>query len=752
MPAFYHLSTADGLSDNSVNSVCRDRNGIVWIGTTEGLNSFNGNTITTYYKEQYPLLPDNSIEQVVCDNDNDIWLRTSTPFLLLLDKQRRFIQYPVGNGQSSKVIDQLIVTKSRGVIAMKGKSHFIIDKKQQRLIPFAVDGDSLLPSNSGAHNHIDEDKVIFFGNHRIVIVDYAKAKVLMNMRVENIAGAAAINDSELIAYPRAGRKLYRIDIPSKQITTVYDQLVDQNGQPLGSDLRNIQRAGENNFIITSRFAGVFHFNITTQKLQRWYHDPVDTRSIGGDNTSSITYDTTGYVFIGTRTSGLHYFNTNRQSAGYRSYFRDTKGILFDGFIQAICTSNDDNIWLGTQDRLIRWNRRTNETAFVDYFLPQGRNLNGDETVRALSFDNEGRLWIGTTRNGILLLDSNQKTIAQYAYDSLVNGIKFPSNWINAITRRNENETWIATLNGICIIDPKQKSTTDLVKHLLPSKIGKRFCYTVWFDSKKRIWIGSSDGAWCYDESTGQLQQYDQKNGLPDNRVLCFNEDNAGNIYAGTFSGLAIISPNGKTETYDRSNGLRNNKCEGILKDHEGFLWIGNLNCILRFDPKSKKFAAFEEGWGFSHAGFRMRSCFQNTNGEMFWGSDKGFTWFMPQMMNQLAGGLHPTIHGLTAGDSAYRFTGTESISFPYHSRSFNFQFSSGELTAGNRIQFLCRLRGFEKEWKHPSVPGQASYNNLPPGKYHFEIKASRDGDNWYEGAYPVTIVIDKPWWQQTWFR
>ncbi|MBC7885772.1 MAG: hypothetical protein H7X99_09870, partial [Saprospiraceae bacterium] len=52
--SFYHLSTAEGLSDNRVHSVARDRNGILWIGTSEGLNSFDGNRITAYYKKQYP--------------------------------------------------------------------------------------------------------------------------------------------------------------------------------------------------------------------------------------------------------------------------------------------------------------------------------------------------------------------------------------------------------------------------------------------------------------------------------------------------------------------------------------------------------------------------------------------------------------------------------------------------------------------------------------------------------------------------
>ncbi|MEK7227042.1 MAG: histidine kinase, partial [Bacteroidota bacterium] len=176
------------------------------------------------------------------------------------------------------------------------------------------------------------------------------------------------------------------------------------------------------------------------------------------------------------------------------------------------------------------------------------------------------------------------------------------------------------------------------------------------------------------------------------------------------------------------------------------------NCIIRYDPANKTFAVHEEGIGFSHGGFRMRSSHKSKQGEMFWGTDKGIISFFPEQMSRAAPPLHPSVSALQAGNDLFHFTEKDKIRFPYNTSSFSFYFSSGELTGDKKNQLRYRLRDFDDAWKMPASTGQAVYSKLPSGHYTFEVKASRDGVNWYEARYPVEIIINKPWWQQTWFR
>jgi ligand-binding sensor domain-containing protein/putative methionine-R-sulfoxide reductase with GAF domain len=752
-PAFYHLSTAEGLSENNVNIARRDKNGVLWVGTTEGLNSFDGNRIHVYYKQQYPALADNDIQFILIDSLNRIWLRTASPQLTLLDEQRRFHSFTIGDTANKKNISHIIHTEKYGLVVFKGTGQYAWkNKSKKHFEPIGFPGDTIIPGSIRNIVQLNNDRFVFYGENRLVMVGYSENRVLLNMPVPEFGGVASINQSELIAYPVSGNAFYRINLVQKKIVEEYHGLKNQFGETVKADMRGIARIDEHRFAISSRFSGLFLLNLENKTLHNWQHDPLDQRSIGGNNTYRVHYDSTGYLFATTQTSGVHYINLLQPVADYRPYFKNETAEVFDGYIQSITTDKEGNLWLGAQDRLIKWNRKTNQNHFIPYRLPNGTALTKKETVRAVCFDANGNLWVGTSNHGILILNKQQHTIAQLT-DSMPEGkTSLPSNWLNAFCADNRGTIWAGGLEGICKIEEKSLRIADLSQHPLLNKISRIPCYTIWLDGKKRLWMGTTRGAWRYDEEKQELIQFTTENGLAANHVLAFNEDNNGNTYIGTPAGLSILSPFGQIANHTRGNGLRNDKCEGLLRDEQGFIWVGNLNCILRYDPQRKKFAVFEEGQGFSHAGFRMRSCFKSASGEMFWGSDKGLTYFYPAQMNNTSALLHPSVNELQISDSVYRFTRNETLHLPYYSSSFIFRFSSGELTGGKKSQYLYRLHGYDDDWHSPEINGQVMYGQLPPGTYRFECKASRDGENWYSVINSITLIIAKPWWRQTWFR
>jgi hypothetical protein len=68
-------------------------------------------------------------------------------------------------------------------------------------------------------------------------------------------------------------------------------------------------------------------------------------------------------------------------------------------------------------------------------------------------------------------------------------------------------------------------------------------------------------------------------------------------------------------------------------------------------------------------------------------------------------------------------------------------------------QYAYKLEGFDADWTRvDSSRREASYTNLPPGRYVFRVKVSSNDRVWNETGAFLTITIAKPWWQTLWFR
>lgn len=746
-PAFYHLSTAEGLSDNQVNHAVRDRNGMVWIATSEGLNSFDGNRIQTYYKYDNPGLADNSIDRLTVDSANNIWIRTLSPFITLLDTRRTFHKLPVGDTTQRGFVTGLFPT-SRGLVAVRGGKHYLLTPGTRQFNRFVTPFDDSV-SNTGFTYYINNDRAIYYRNDKMTVADYRLLKKVLEINIPGLGGANYINDDELMAYSSDGSTFYIISISKAKVLREYKNLVrDQDGLPLTGTLRNHTRIDSMRFAFTTYFSGIYIVDLTTMKAEHNVHDPADPRSLGGNNAFLIRYDTSGYLFVTTQSSGLHFRNLRQPQVNTRPYFSDGKQPIFDGFIHFVCTNKSGTIWMGAQDRLIRWNRKSGETSFVPLTLSDGTKLYGNETIRSVLAEENGRCWAGTTRYGLLLLDEQNRIIRHYKEGDK----ELPSRFINNVAEGMDGGKWVCTLRGLCIIDA-QNNVVSLAAHPVLDTLSKIACLSAYRNDKTGItWFATNNGAWRYDEKQNTLKHYSTKEGLAGNIVQEICEDDYHNTYFACWAGLSILDANGQLRTYNLSNGLRHDRCDALVKDRQGFIWIGNLSSILRYDPVRKLFAVYEDGLGFSHGGYRIRTVCISDDGELIWGTDKGLIHFYPE---QISGGrlpLHPFIYSLQSEQQRFQFTGNDTLRFPYNTSSFVFGFSSGELGGDRKVQFRCRLMGHDENWTTPAGIGQTVYSNLGPGRYTFEIKASRDGITWYESPNRIMIIVATPWWKTSLFR
>src|SRR6266700_3032453 len=75
---FRHLTSTEGLSDGIVRAIVQDKYGFIWIGTSYGLNRFDGINVKNFFSNHGDAgsLPDNFIQSLYCDTKGNIWIGT----------------------------------------------------------------------------------------------------------------------------------------------------------------------------------------------------------------------------------------------------------------------------------------------------------------------------------------------------------------------------------------------------------------------------------------------------------------------------------------------------------------------------------------------------------------------------------------------------------------------------------------------------------------------------------------------------
>ena len=137
-----------------------------------------------------------------------------------------------------------------------------------------------------------------------------------------------------------------------------------------------------------------------------------------------------------------------------------------------------------------------------------------------------------------------------------------------------------------------------------------------------------DGIIIYDPATGKKQIIDKSNGLTNNIVVSLLEDNDGDIWAGTFYGLTVLSQEGAViGRLFEEDGLSNNECNrwSAMKMKDGRLCFGSVGGVTIIDPKLWKSSAV----GQVSPGIFLTELY--TEGEGATSERKDYLWLMGQL-------------------------------------------------------------------------------------------------------------------------
>jgi len=762
------LDNTKGLSNSSINTIFQDSENLLWIGTWDGLNRYDGNSFEIFRPE---LNNKNSLSNQVIlkideDNTGRIWILTIHGINRYDKKTGVFEHYnfsrenipPLSESEFNMALDSsknvFCAIKDWGIGYFEG-DHFQLlnteklSKKAVKKMEFTLSGEllvlfednklyslsfkskpseklfvsktALISDNIRTFGIISKEKICTVsvaGNSNLYSLATKEKTLLTKKDIENTIG----NIPEgLVVSSKSG--YFIIDTNGTVIN--HDWLKYLNNQKTTTLIKgneNILWVGTDGDGIIKMYPLKKSFNLIT-KAQVPELDGAIVRTF-------LRVDENSFL-VGTKGKGLFHFSSKfyldpEKPLEYKNYNENNSAI--NNAIFSLCKGQDDLIFVGTdgegisvfdlkKNKLTNWAAITGNKAY-DYF----------KSTYSIYQDVDGFIWLGTNGYGMIRCK---------------------------IERSGEN---------LKITDFKRYIATNNNKNSLSSNI----VFSVIPKDKNQLWIGTRLGGLnLFDKKSEHFNIYknnpNDTTSLSNNDILCLQTDAKNRLWIGTSFGLNLLDPakNGRTAIFQNftvKNGLPNNTIHGIVADKKNNLWLSTNFGLSNFNYSQLKFTNYSRNEGLQNNEFADGAFYQDLKSDfIFMGGIKGFNYFLPQKIKESAiipdlfidkiSGQNqpiPYYQGLVITPNSDTHP---SIVLKHNQNFFDIKLTALTYINTEKCQYAYQLMNFDKGWNTINNRRIISFTNVPKGNYSLWIKWSNSDGVWSKPVHAIDICVKPVFWQ-----
>lgn len=789
---FNRYTTSGGLSSNTVTCILEDSRGFMWFGTQDGLNRFDGRNFIAFKNDPYNAasISGNVINDLVEDSSGIIWIGTADAGLCSYDyRSNLFTSYSFEKGDFelnftpnvlSVAVDaaQLIwvgaekvglfclnaLTDSfkylgnRNVRASRTVNDVVISNNGR--VYFGTIGSSLnYKELDGTYQTIDNyaTSTLYPG--------YTITKVFCSNRGEVWCGGW---DNGLYHFNSATDKL--------------EQYLFETNKPFtysGNELHAINEDHHGMLWLGMKLGDLYLFDPVTKQSIHYPPQKNDPNGLKAGRIYAIYRDRNNRMWLGTD-AGIQVFDPLLNP--FEMVDLEAKISLPELNLKVMdfLIDKDQTLYIGTKSGLL-----IKKKSQDDFYLKTFRYKNQVLNINKIFRDSKGTIYLGT-QSSMFVFDRNKLSLKTVNYFSgnfkYFDFFDIGSSSVNAIAEAvfmHDTVLWVSAYgHGICLFDRNTlRGGIGLIG--TPPEL-QNLIRKIMVDSKGKVWmIGASLGLitditstyFSMDDSLWRQHQKvsrrvidsfgmfsgktftggDKAYSLRSNDVFDMLENEDGTFWITTKgSGLYLFNPADSEKTFIHFQSQHQN-LEGIAQDKNGNLWIIAAGGIDFFDRRTKTFFRYDQVYGIPEEG--VSGYFYKDEAGYLYAGGKGFYLrFKPEEVQRNLQAPPVFITHLKVLDQpADSLLLQSSIRLRYNQNFISFEMAALNYTNAAANQFRYRLEGFDKDWIQSNYNSQASYTNIPPGKYTLQIKASNNDGVWNETATSLQIIIDPPWWSTWWF-
>lgn len=740
---FRHLSTTEDLSHYSVMSIYQDPKGLIWIGTRNGVNLYDGHEISVFKHDQndeYSICS-NYVRDITGDEKGMVYFLTIRGISAFEPKSERFLNLIQNNVSAMHYNDQLFIALGNSVYVYDGDRFnqvYSLPAHDVQITCLYVDKTSMFigTREEGCYLYDRNSKELrqLFDNEEII-------KIFKDSKGRYWIGT--LNDG-LYLFSENGLHHYS-SLDGLCANYVRDICEDKQGD-----------------IWIGTFRGLNKYMPLTDNFISY---PNTSRNMLASSTSvwSLLCDNQGNIWIGTYFGGVDFFNPSQSIYWHYNASEHEGAGLSVPIVGVMVEDINHNIWISTEGGgLNKLDTRTGQFSWYRYH--EGGNSISQNNVKTVFFDKQRNcLWIGTHLGGLNKLDINSGHFTHYSYHDQVS---HKSNIICDIIPYKDL-LLLATHDGVYQFNPETAVFIPLFKEGQEGDIIS-FALDLCIDHRGILWIaGAEKGAYAYDFVTKRLKLYSNQkqnpHSLSSNGVNCIYEDMGNRLWLCTAeSGLDLYQE--ETDSFinysEATHELLSNCVYGACSDTPDKLFIITDRGLSCLDISTQQITNYSVGKSLPLSAINQNAIFRASDGRMYIGGVDGLLTFYPQQLELQSLSYQIFPFKLFINDKQVQIgdeTGllkeslrqTEQLTFNASQSMFSIQYAITNYSSFNQDNIVYRLENFSDSWTTLRNGRIITYTNLEPGNYQLVVKAvGKDGEEKACNRINIKILppLYKTWW------
>ena len=720
----------DGLAQNLVTALVQDRVGFIWIGTTRGLQRFDGYTFVSYRSLDANAAPElnDRIAGLLVDSHNRLWVNTPT-----------------------------------GLFYGRG-----------RLRPFVS------PANIGGWAPDSAGRLWLFGRSEIRSVDWRNAEPrLSSATFEPIAscctavatggrGVLWAAPLPIAGAPSIPASVWRIDAGSgarrryslTTVTLVRVVLEDGAGRAWvggvggvevlepgtdefralaefrGTEAGDIEPDGSGGLLIATP-RGLARIDGGGRMQTRWapreaFTEPMAPRSVVRDHEGGfwLATTTTGLVRLDTRPLGFtHVASTSSPPLRTSS-----------DFVMALHEARDGSLWLGT---LGGGAYRLVDGGTLEAFRHHPGDARADQ-VWSIDEDDAGNIWLATSAGLCRPVEASMRCRHP--------GPGTGDAGVVDLARTRDGWLWFARADyGVGSFHPATGRFGDALHD-------RGHTIAVFADTDSGyLWFGGQN-LYRARITPGTIQQPVEQVAVelsPEEQIYDIRRDRQGVVWLATARGLLRWDATRQRFAAIDAAELRNTTVFSIAEDTGGVFWLGTAHGLVQYSAATGTARRYRRQDGVQSGEFNRRAAVLRRNGEMVFGGVQGLTRFRPELVNARRDPpLAFTRAQKATADGAIEIdvANPAVLRFGPGDRAFTIEFAALTYAPGPARRYRYRLEGLSGDWIE-STDHSVTYAMPPAGDYEFQVQTAAGSEaSWAEPGASLSLHVVPPFWRTGWFR